>query len=311
MSLIKSTTLDKNKETFVIVDANSWVHSCFHACPPLRDEKGSDQRVLSGMLSMLYNIGNNIPRIDYLMTVFDPPDGDLYRKSQFSAYKAHRPPKDEDMMRQKRDAMHVFKNILGIPDLTYSGYEADDIIGSASKIISKDIQVVIVSIDKDLAQLVNSNVILMRKVKTKLYQGFQFLDDMVVKDEFGVHPSQIPDYLALMGDVADNLPGLENVGPKTAAKIINNHLSIENILRDPHAIKDKNIREKIIQSQETLRMVRKLAEINLELPLNNLISDSLRHSGSVREGSKFRENLIKAENYFKWKPFFKDMFIFD
>lgn len=311
MLSINSAILDKNRETFVIVDANSWVHSCFHACPPLRDKKGTDQRVLSGMLSILSSVSKTLPRIDYLMTVFDPPDGALYRKSKFSAYKANRPPKDEDMMRQKRDAMHVFKNILGVPDLTYSGYEADDIIGSASRIISKDIQVVIVSIDKDLAQLVAKDVILMRKIKNKNYQGYQFLDQMIVKDEFGVHPIQIPDYLALMGDVADNLPGLDKVGPKTAAKIINNHLSIENILRNPEVIKDDKIREQIIQSQDTLRMVRELATIHIGLPLDSLIHKSLDHSSKVRKTLKFKDNLIKAENYFSWNPYFKDMFMFD
>lgn len=307
---MKNATIDPNREIFVIVDANSWVHSCFHACPPVLDKKGVDQRVLNGMLAMLSSIVSNLPRIDYLMTVFDPPDGDLFRKSKFSAYKANRPPQDEDLKRQKRDSMHVFKNILGIPDLTYSGYEADDIIGSASKIISKEIQVVIVSIDKDLAQLVTEKVILMRRVKTKDFKGYQFLDPMIVKDEFGVHPIQIPDYLALMGDTADNLPGLEKVGPKTAAKIINNHFSIENILRDVSAL-DETLREKVEGSRETLKMVKELATIYTDLPLGSLIDAALDHSANIRGSNNFRNNLLKAENFFKWNPGMIDMFLFD
>lgn len=307
----KNAVLNPEREIFVLVDANSWVHSCFHACSPMKDAKGVDQRVLSGMLAMLSSLPNHLPRIDYLMTVFDPPDGDLYRKSKFSAYKANRPPQDVEMHRQKRDAMHVFRNILGIPDLTYSGYEADDIIGSASKIISKEIQVVIVSIDKDLAQLVTNEIYLMRRIKTKDFKSYQFLDPMIVKDEFGVHPIQIPDYLALMGDTADNLPGLDKVGPKKAAKIISNHLSIENILRNPSMIEDNNIREQILGSHETLKMVRELATIHVDLPLGSLIDQSLDYSSNIRGSHKFIDNLNKAENYFRWTPGLKDMFIFD
>lgn len=307
---MKNAVLDPNKETFVIIDANSWVHSCYHACPPVFDKRGVDQRVLGGMLSMLASVAANIPRIDYLMTVFDPPDGDLFRKAQFSAYKANRPPQDDELKRHKRDCMHVFKNILGVPDLTYSGYEADDIIGSASHIISKDIQVIIVSIDKDLAQLVTNNVILMRRVKTKDFKGYQFLDPMIVKDEFGVQPSQIPDYLALMGDTADNLPGLEKVGPKTAAKIISTHLSIDNILRDISAL-DESLREKVESSVETLRIVKDLATIQTGLPLAKLIDESLDYSANVRSSANFKTNLQKAEKFFKLNPGMIDMFLFD
>lgn len=309
MKNLQSAEIDFNKETCIIVDANSWVHKCWHACKPVYDNNGKDQRILHGMLNMLSSLTNHLKRTDFLITVFDPPDGDLFRKSQFSGYKANRPPTDEDLIRQKRDSIHAFKNIYGLPDVTYSGYEADDIIGSLAKLLSKDMQVIIISPDKDMAQLVSKNVFLMRQYKGAEGNAYQYMDELVVKDFFGVFPQQIPDYLALMGDTADNLPGLEKVGSKTSAKIISKYISISNILRDIEQVEEKSLKEKIMSTQESIQLVRDLATIVTDLPLQSYLDNSLQHSSMIREHAKYHDNLIRAENYFKIKPYIKNLFL--
>lgn len=309
MKTIQSAEIDFSKETCVLIDANSWVHKCWHACPTKVDRNGFDQRVLHGMLAILNSLTNHLKRTDFLITVFDPPDGDLFRKSKFSGYKANRPPQEEDLKRQKRDAMHAFKNIYGLPDVTYSGYEADDIIGSLARMMSNEMQVIVVSPDKDLAQLVRKNIYLMRPYKEEGASKYQFMDELVVKEFFGVYPQQIPDYLALMGDTADNLPGLEKVGPKTAAKIINKYIGIDNMLRDPHQVEEKDWREKFLEASETIKMVRELATIVYDLPLNGELDKALSHSEKIRESRNYQQNLIRAEQFFDVNTYIKHLFL--
>lgn len=311
MSILKSAEIDFSKETCVIIDANSWVHKCWHACPPTYDKKGVNQSVLHGMFAILNSMTNHLKRTDFIINVFDPPDGDAFRKSIYMSYKANRPPQDPDLKRQKADVTQIFKNIYGLPDVSYPGYEADDTIGSLAKIISKEMQVIIVSADKDLAQLVNRNTYLMRqyKVKGEIGSKYQFMDETIVKEHFGVYPKQIPDYLALMGDTADNLPGIEDVGPKTAVKLINKYIGIDNIIRDPYQLEEKSIREKIIGREETLKIVRDLATIVTDLPVAKHLDDALDHADFIRNSDNYMSNLIKAESYFNLNPYIKNLFL--
>lgn len=311
MNKVRSAEIDFSRETCILIDANSWVHKCWHACPPTFDKRGVNQSVLHGMLAVLNSMTNHLKRTDFIINVFDPPDGDAFRKSIYMSYKANRPPQDPDLKRQKGDVMHVFKNIYGLPDVAYPGYEADDTIGSLAKILSKDMQVIIVSADKDLAQLVNKNTYLMRQYKVKGESGtkYQFMDEAVVKEHFGVYPKQIPDYLALMGDTADNLPGIEDVGPKTAVKLINKYIGIDNIIRDPNQISEVAIREKIIGTENILKTVRDLATIVTDLPVAKILDDALDHADFIRSSSNYHSNLIKAENYFNLNPYIKNLFL--
>lgn len=297
------------KENFVIVDANAFVHSSFHGYTPCLDIKLQDQRVLYGVMNALVDLTFQIPNIDHLYVVFDPSDGSLYRKSMFPAYKANRPPTDPELSRQREVAQKVIEDHLGIPTLTYPGYEADDIIGTLSCLASEQYNVIIVSPDKDLAQLVKPNVILLRKIKTKKERGYKALNEEKVQEYFGVYPHQIPDWLALVGDTADNLPGLYKVGDKTAANILRTYPSLEHLFSVLHEMENKNLKEKIEDNKETLKLVKKLATIVCDLPLEEKAQQSMIKANNIRGHCDYNKKLLIMKKHFDWPNHFIDMFL--
>lgn len=302
--------IDFNKNVVVLLDANAYVHSSFHGYEEKKDVKGNDQRIIHGIMDTLVGLTFQLEKIDEIFMIFDPDDGSLFRESQYPAYKKNRPPTDPSLSVQRNNAKIVFRDKLGLPMVHYPGYEADDIIGSMAKILSKkNHQVVIVSPDKDIAQLVDDNVFLLRKWKTKEGKGYTLLNKEKVKEDFGVFPHQIADWLALMGDAADNLPGLYKVGKKTAANIVNKYLSVEHLLSIVHHLEDEKLKEKILESQETIPLVKRLAKIVVDLPIEEEIVNALEYSRSVRESESYKENILKIERYFNWKPHYKEMFI--
>lgn len=301
--------IDYNKPVTVILDANAYVHSSFHAYEPRIDRKGLDQRVLHGLMDTLVGLTYQLERIDEIFLVFDPIDGSLYRKSLFPSYKAHRPEKDVDLLRQSEDAQKVLKNIYGLPIITHAGYEADDIIGSLSKITSENSQTVIVSPDKDLAQLVNDNVFLLRKNKSKNNKGYDLLNSKRVFEKFGVMPDKIADYLTLVGDTVDGLPGLKNVGPKTAVKIISKYLSIEHLLSLKHHLDDEKLKTKLLEVEHSLPLIKQLASIVCNLDLYENINTNKSHIEKIRSENDYKNKLIMAEKYFNLQPYYKDLFI--
>lgn len=302
--------IDFNKNVVVLLDANAYVHSSFHGYEEKKDVKGNDQRIIHGIMDTLVGLTFQLEKIDEIFMIFDPDDGSLFRESQYPAYKKNRPPTDPSLSVQRNNAKIVFRDKLGLPMVHYPGYEADDIIGSMAKILSKkNHQVVIVSPDKDIAQLVDDNVFLLRKWKTKEGKGYTLLNKEKVKEDFGVFPNQIADWLALMGDAADNLPGLYKVGKKTAANIVKKYLSVEHLLSIVHHLEDEKLKEKILESQETIPLVKRLAKIVVDLPIEEEIVNALEYSRSVRESESYKENILKIERYFNWKPHYKEMFI--
>ena len=304
-------SINLEKKVAVIVDANAFVHSSFHGYEPKLDVKGTDQKIIHGLMDALVGLTYQLERIDEIFMIFDPPDGSLYRESQYPAYKKNRPPTDPDLSRQRENAKILFKDKIGLPSIHFAGYEADDIIGSMAKILKNkyDSQVVIVSPDKDIAQLVEDDIFLLRKWKTKEQKGYTLLNKKMVKDEFGVHPHQIPDWLALMGDTADNLPGIYKVGKVTAANIVNQYVSVDHLISIVHHIEDEKLKEKILEAKDRVLLVKKLAEIVTDLPIENHIEDSLIYSKQVRGNANYNENLMKMEKFFNWKPHYKELFI--
>ena len=307
--MYNNSILNPDKETFVLVDANAFVHSSFHGYPERLDAKGQDQRIIHGLMDALVGLTYRLDRIDHLFMIFDPDDGSLFRESQFPAYKKNRPPTDPDLSRQRNAAKIIFKDKLGLPTVHYPGYEADDIIGSLAKIISKEYQVVIVSPDKDIAQLVDDNIFLLRRWRTKTEKGYTLMNKDVVREEFGVHPHQIPDWLALMGDTADNLPGLHKVGKKTAAEIIAQYISVEHLLSIINHIDDKKLQEKVLEAKDTLPLVKSLAKIVTDLPLEKHTDEAIEYANAVRSCPSYKESILKLEKYFRWQPHYKELFI--
>lgn len=298
----------EEKENFIIVDANSFVHSTFHGYSPCLDCKGVDQKVLQGLMNALVDLSYNLPKIDYLFLVFDPFDGSLYRKSVFPAYKANRPPSDPELVRQKEIAIKILSEHIGIPMISHAGYEADDTIGSMAYMLKDNFNVTIVSPDKDLAQLVAPNVRLMRKYKTKEGRGYKFLDEEAVYQSFGVYPKQIPDWLSLMGDVADNLPGLYKVGEKTASNLLKKYVSLEHLMAFHHEMEDEKLRDKIKEALDTLPLIKHLATIKCDLPVEDKMEEAFAKAESIRTHQEYSNNFNKIRKYFNWPDHYSQMF---
>lgn len=299
----------QKRENFVIVDANAFVHSSFHGYSPCLDSKSEDQRVLYGLMNTFVDLTFQIPNINYLYVVFDPADGSLYRKSMYPAYKANRPPTDPDLVRQREVAKKVIEDHLGIPTLTHPGYEADDIIGTLAHLAAESYNVIIISPDKDLAQLVKPNVLLLRKMRTRTERGYKAFNEERVYEHFGVSPKQIPDWLALVGDAADNLPGLEKVGDKTASTLLKTYPTIEHMFSILHEMEDEKLRTKILENKETLQLVKKLATIICDLPLEDKAQTALCKAERIRSHPEYNKKLIKMKEHFSWPPHFIDMFV--
>src|SRR5262245_34549517 len=243
-----------------LVDGSSYLYRAFFALPPLTTSKGVPTGALLGVLNMLNKLlKEESPEL--IAVVMDAP-GRTFRDDLFEQYKAHRPPMPDDLRSQIAPLIEAIP-ALGLPLLRIEGVEADDVIGTlAERAAAAGHEVVISTGDKDMAQLVNDRITLVNTMfDTKL-------DRAGVKAKFDVLPEQIVDYLALVGDSADNIPGVPKVGPKTAAKWLAEYGSAEALVARATDIAGK-VGESLRDNLSTLELSRKLATIrrDLELPL--------------------------------------------
>lgn len=300
-------TIANKKQNLVIVDANAIVHSSFHGYKPKLDKKGQDQRVLYGLMNTLADLVEYFDTVDYLYMVFDPVDSALYRKTIFPQYKANRPPTDPELKRQRNVAQNIVSNYLGLPTVSFPGYEADDIIGSMSDLLCNDFNVTIVSPDKDLAQLVQPNVRMLRKTKIVNRKFYKFLDEKQVKEDFGVYPNQIADWLALVGDSADNLPGLNRVGKTKAAEYLSLYRSIEDMFLIINDMEHKELKEQLIANKEKVELIRLLATVVRDLPVKEHCESALDKATKIRSHEKYQEQVNYMQEYFSWPKYIKEM----
>ena len=197
------------KPDLILVDGFSYLYRAFHALPPLATSRGEPTGAVHGVLNMLKKLLRDYPGTP-LAVVFDAP-GRTFRDDLFAQYKAHRPPMPDDLRAQIEPLLQAVTGI-GLPLLRIVGVEADDVIGTlAQRAAAAGEQVLISTGDKDMAQLVNERITLINTMNDSL------LDRDGVKAKFDVYPEQIIDYLALVGDSSDNIPGVDKVGPKTCA----------------------------------------------------------------------------------------------
>lgn len=227
----------------------------------MTNTKGESTNALFGFIRSIYKLINEFSP-DYFVAVFDGPDNKKSRTDIYSEYKRHRKGMPEDLVPQLFKA-HEFCEIAGIPHLSIPGIEADDVIGSIAKWMEKkDVKVYICSSDKDLCQLVSDNVFIINPSKDNL-----LIDKKKVKELFDVHPEQIIDYLAIMGDASDNIPGLEGFGQKTAASLLSEFGTLEQILNHPEKLSGKK-KETVINGKEIALMSKRLATIhtNIDFP---------------------------------------------
>ena len=209
-------------KTLLLVDGSSYLYRAFHAMPDLRNAEGAPTGAIYGMINMLRRLRQDYAAA-YMACVFDAK-GKTFRDDLYPEYKAHRPSMPEDLARQI-EPIHEVVRALGWPILMIEGVEADDVIGTlASKAAAQGIATVISTGDKDLAQLVNPQVTLVNTMSNET------LDREGVIAKFGVPPERIVDYLTLVGDTVDNVPGVEKVGPKTAVKWLTQYETLDGVI---------------------------------------------------------------------------------
>ena len=269
--------------TLLLVDGSSYLYRAFHALPDLRNQSGDPTGALYGMISMLRRLTSDIDA-EYRACIFDA-SGPTFRDTLYSDYKAHRPPMPEDLAKQI-EPIHAVVRALGWPLLMESGVEADDVIATLAKqAAAAGFSVVVSTGDKDLAQLVTPQVTLVNTMSNER------LDVAGVEAKFGVAPDRITDYLALVGDTADNIPGVPKVGPKTAAKWIQTYGDLDGVIA--HAADIKGVVGENLRSHlDFLPLGRTLTTVKTDVSLpvaitdllatpedQNILRDVFRHNG--------------------------------
>jgi DNA polymerase-1 len=242
----------------VLIDGSSYLYRAFHALPSLTNSKGEATGALHGVLNMINKLVREQPEAQFAV-VFDAP-GKTFRDELYAEYKANRPPMPDELRSQIQPILDVVE-AMGLPLLSVKGVEADDVIGTLCQRGEKAGHSVLVSTgDKDMAQLVSDKVTLINTMNDSL------MDRDGVKEKFDVWPEQIIDYLALVGDTSDNIPGVPKVGAKTAAKWLNLYDSADGIIENAEKIGGK-VGESLRDNIEQLKLSRDLATIKLDVKL--------------------------------------------
>ena len=253
----------------ILVDGSSYLYRAFHALPPLSNSRGEPTGAVLGVTNMLRRLLDQY-QPEHIAVVFDAK-GPTFRDELFEDYKAHRPPMPDDLVAQI-EPLHDFVRAMGLPLLSVSGVEADDVIGTLARQASAAGMAVLISTgDKDMAQLVDPNITLINTMTNTV------MDRQGVIDKFGVPPERIIDYLALIGDTSDNIPGVPKVGPKTAVKWLSEYGSLDDIVAHAPEIPGK-IGENLRASLDQLPLSHQLATIRCDVPLDVGPADLRRQS---------------------------------
>ncbi|MBI4130708.1 DNA polymerase I, partial [Candidatus Roizmanbacteria bacterium] len=306
----------------VLIDGNAILHRAYHALPPLTDKDGNPTQAIYGFITMLLKIVENL-KPTHLIVCFDRPEP-TFRKTMYVGYQAHRPKMDDELVSQIGRLQDVVR-AMKIPIYEVAGFEADDIIGSlafqatylnikyqksnsknTNKISNIFKEIIIVTGDRDILQLVNDTVYVYMPIQgltnAKLY------GEKEVEEKFGVKPPQVVDYKALAGDASDNYPGVRGIGPKTATELLQTFGTVEKLYK---AIKSKDqkikgSKEKIIQAlseyAEDAVMAKKLATIVTDAPVTIDVASAKMHELNTVEAQEALEalgfrSLVKRLNH--------------
>jgi DNA polymerase-1 len=263
----------------VLVDGSSYLYRAFHALPPLSTKAGEPTHAVLGVVNMLYKLLDE-QKPTHMAVVFDAP-GKTFRKDLYAEYKANRPPMPDDLRAQVPPLLEAIE-AMGIPLLRIEGVEADDVIGTlARQAAAAGSEALISTGDKDFAQLVDGRITLVNTMdNTKL-------DRAGVEQKFGVAPERIVDYLALIGDPIDNIPGIAGVGPKTAVKWLQQFGDVETLKARAAEVGGK-IGERLREQLGTLELSKELATIRCDVELPLTPADlALRPQDSAKLGTLF------------------------
>lgn len=257
----------KVRRKFLLVDGSSYLFRAYHALPPLSTSRGEPTGAVRGVINMLQKTMQELAP-DHVAIVFDAR-GKTFRDDMYDQYKANRPPMPDDLCVQI-GPMHDFVCAMGLPLIMIPGVEADDVIGTlAVQARAEGLQTIISTSDKDMAQLVNPDVSLFNTMSNTC------MNEAGVVRKFDVRPDQIIDYLALIGDSVDNIPGVPKVGPKTAAKWLGKYQTLDAIMADVDSFKGR-IGENLRNSLEFLPLSRKLVTIKTDVELSETPTSLVR-----------------------------------
>ena len=287
----KQSSEKATKPRLVLVDGSSYLFRAFHALPALTNSKNEPTGAIHGVIAMLKRLVDDY-QPERLGVVFDPK-GKTIRNDWYPEYKANRPSMPDEL-RDQIKPLHEIVQALGFPLIVVDGYEADDVIGTlARRAADEDLDVVISTGDKDLAQLVTDKITLINTMDNSV------LDEQGVVNKFGVKPDQIIDYLTLIGDKVDNIPGVPKVGPKTAVKWLSEFDTLDNVLANADQIKGK-VGENLREAKEDLPLSKKLVTIIDDLSMDLKLDDL-----AIKEPA--REKLIEIFTALEFKAWLKQL----
>ena len=283
--------LPEHQGPVVLVDGSSYLFRAFYALPDLRSTTGHPTGAIRGVISMLRRLAKDYPNSP-LAVVFDAP-GKTFRDEMYSEYKANRSAMPDDL-REQIAPIHEMIKAMGLPLISVEGVEADDVIGTyAAQATVLQRETVISTGDKDMAQLVTPFVTLVNTMTETT------MDAEGVKEKFGVGPELIVDYLALMGDTVDNIPGVPKVGPKTAAKWLNEFGSLDALMASADEVKGK-VGENLRDSLEQLPLSRALTQIKCDLELPQTFADLIPTTPN-------NESLAEFYRLFEFKSWLQEL----
>ena len=286
-----AASTDSPRKPIVLVDGSSYLFRAYHAMPNLSNSAGEPTGAVYGVINMIRKLLKDYDP-DHIAVVFDAK-GPTFRNELYADYKANRPPMPEDLAAQI-PAVHAIVEAMGLPLLVIDGVEADDVIGTlARQAQERGREVVISTGDKDMAQLVSDHVTLVNTMTDTVS------DRQAVIDKFGVPPERITDYLALIGDTVDNVPGVPKVGPKTAAKWLQQYDTLENLIAHADDIKGK-VGENLRASLDQLPLSKELVTIRTDVDLPVSIDD-------LRRREPDREKLIDLFRRYEFKSWLAEL----
>ncbi len=277
----------------ILIDGNNLLFRSYYATAYsggiMKNSKGFPTNALYGFTNMINKIINE-EKPDYMLVALDK--GKTFRHDSYGDYKAGRQETPNELILQIEYSKQLLES-MGISWKEAPGYEADDIIGTLSQNIDDDKEVLIISSDRDLLQLINKKV----KVKLLKSKDYLLLDETNFKQEFGIEPNKVIDLKGLQGDSSDNIPGVKGIGEKTALKLLNEYKSIENIYVNIENIKGK-LKDTLIENKDNAFMSKQLATIYKEVPLDITIED-IKYKGSNVEDLKIKYEELEFYSFLK------------
>ncbi|TDJ00337.1 MAG: DNA polymerase I [Caldithrix sp.] len=254
------------KKSLFLIDGSAIAYRSYFAFikNPLTNSRGENTSAIFGFLRFLFMIFDN-EKPDYLAVIFDPK-GPTFRHQQYKEYKATRQKMPDDM-RSQVPHIHEFLKALNIPTLEVEGFEADDVIGTLAKTAQKKgFESYMVTGDKDFMQLVDSGIKMYNPKRAG--EEVEILDEAGVESKVGLPPAKIIDYLALMGDTSDNIPGVPGIGPKTAVDLVREFGSVESVLENAEKVSRPKIRQNLQAHREVALLSKSLVTIDTDVPLD-------------------------------------------